>query len=406
MQVPFFRFEYDEAALRGIEECLRSGWLTTGAKTKEFERLFVEQLHYSGELHAVAVNSCTAALHLALEAAGLRKGEIVIVPTMTFAATAEVVRYFDAFPVFVDTDPETLNLSTVHLEQVIRAIRANKKLPGVHAPYGPIRAIIPVHYGGQPCAMGEIRRLAANYGIDIIEDAAHAFPAGWIDGERVHFVGAGTSRVTCFSFYANKTITTGEGGMAVTAEPELAERMRIMSLHGMNRDAWKRFTASGSWDYQLVAPGFKYNLTDIAAAIGIAQLANAEEYRLNRQSISMRYNVGFRGVEGIELLHRDPGLLHSFHLYIIKLQLDKLRINRAEFIEQLKSRGVMCSVHWRPLHMHPYYVETFGYRREDFPMAASVWERIVSLPLFPSMTNEEQEYVIATVQEVCNEFKA
>jgi dTDP-4-amino-4,6-dideoxygalactose transaminase len=403
MQVPFFRFEFDEQALAGIEECLRSGWLTTGPKTKEFEQTFVDHLAYDGELYAVALNSCTAALHLALEAIGLQKGEIVIVPSMTFAATAEVVRYFDAIPVFVDTDPETLNLSAEHLAHVIDGIVNNKPLPGIESPYAKIRAIIPVHYGGQPCDMEPISALADKHDIDIIEDAAHAFPAGWLNGDKLKYVGAGSSRVACYSFYANKTITTGEGGMAVTADKELADRMRVMSLHGMNKDAWKRFSASGSWDYQLVAPGFKYNFTDIAAAIGLSQISQAESFRKKRMAISLQYKSAFEGNDALDVLHWDKGKLHSHHLFVIKLRLENLSINRQEFIEALKSRGVMCSVHWRPLHMHPYYQETYGYQASDYPVAADVWQRIVSLPLFPSMTDEEISYVIKSVQDICSE---
>lgn len=405
MTVPFFRFEFDPEALEGIEECLRSGWLTTGPKTKEFEERFADYILPGGGLYAVALNSCTAALHLALEAVGLQKGEIVLVPTLTFAATAEVVRYFDAVPVFVDTDPDTFNISVEGLEQTLDRIERNEPIPGVTPPYSKVRAIIPVHYGGQPCELERISALAQKRGIAVIEDAAHAFPAGWTSGGQRRYVGAGTSNVTCYSFYANKTITTGEGGMAVTADPELASRMRIMSLHGMNRDAWKRFSLSGTWDYQLVAPGFKYNLTDIASALGLSQLKKAEEFRVKREQICARYTEAFGGMDEIDLLKVHEGLLHSHHLYIIKLALDKLTIGRAEFIEQLKARGVMCSVHWRPLHLHPYYIETYGYRAADFPVAAREWERIISLPLFPTMTEEEVAHVIATVSTVCSEYR-
>ncbi|MCZ7557084.1 MAG: DegT/DnrJ/EryC1/StrS family aminotransferase [Bacteroidia bacterium] len=288
--------------------------------------------------------------------------------------------------------------------------------------------------------------VASEVGAEVIEDAAHAFPAGWRgsvaqSAERVaptsrtdhadtgetaesenatrsvlratppahrssplsnpiHYVGNNTSKVSCFSFYANKTITTGEGGMAVTADAELAARMRLMSLHGMNRDAWKRFTADGSWDYHIVAPGFKYNMTDVAAALGLSQLAKAEQFRLERARIASFYDDAFADVEEVETLPQNSALLHAHHLYVIKLRLDLLRIDRAQFIEEMKQRGVLCSVHWRPLHMHPYYVESYGYKPEDFPVAASLWPRLLSLPIYPGLTDEEMAYVAESVVEM------
>ena len=434
MNVPFFRYEFDPAALAGVEECLRSGWLTTGPKTKEFERLFAEAVRNEDDVHAVAVNSCTAALHLALEAVGLQRGEIVIVPTLTFAATAEVVRYFDAIPVFVDCDPHTLNLSIPHLEHTLAALASGARVPGLADTQRRVRAIIPVHYGGQPCDLAAVTRLAARHGCEVIEDAAHAFPAGIVahnavtrgrgDTETPRLrsgqapellpssllpppysplptrIGGGTSRVSCFSFYANKTITTGEGGMATTTDAELAARMRLMSLHGMNRDPWNRFAKTGTWDYQLVAPGYKYNLTDIASALGISQLAQAEQFRTARMRLSATYDTAFADMEAVEPLQVLDGIQHSHHLYVIQLRLDLLAIDRAQFIEEMKTRGIICSVHWRPLHMHPYYADTYGYHAEDFPAAASVWPRIVSLPLYPSMTDEEQEHVVRAVKEI------
>lgn len=434
-KIPFFRFEHDEKALVGIEDSLRSGWLTTGPKTKAFENKFARALG-NENLHAIALNSCTAALHLAMEAIGLQRGDLVIVPTMTFAATAEVVRYFDAEPVLCDVDRGTMCVTAESVREAFVKGKGER-----------VKAVIPVHYGGQPCEMVGITEVAREYGAEVIEDAAHAFPSGWRDSANqtprrssdaigteagilssnnatlpgtqsdaigphagtmsdIRFVGNDTSRITCFSFYANKTITTGEGGMAVTADAELAARMRLMSLHGMNRDAWKRFSADGSWDYQIVAPGFKYNMTDIAAALGLSQLKRAEEFRLKRAAIVARYDDAFREIEEIELMERSPNILHSEHLYVIKLRLDMLSFDRAEFIERMKAKGVMCSVHWRPLHMHPYYAETYGYQPEDFPVAAELWERIVSLPLFPGMRDEEIEYVIASVWGVVNGSKS
>jgi perosamine synthetase len=344
---------------------------------------------------------------------------LVLVPTLTFAATAEVVRYFDAVPVLCDVDGGTLCMTVETVREAVVKGEAGLKVKGerlkvkgerlkvkgerlkVKGEGLRVKAVIPVHYGGQPCDVAGITEVASEFGAVVIEDAAHSFPAGWRNADgSVRMVGNDTSRVACFSFYANKTITTGEGGMAVTADAELAARMRLMSLHGMNRDAWKRFAADGSWDYQIVAPGFKYNMTDIAAALGLSQLARAEEFRAKRAAVVSRYDEAFRDIEEIELLHREADIIHSEHLYVIKLRLDQLAIDRAEFIDRMKAKGVMCSVHWRPLHMHPYYVETYGYRPEDYPVAAGVWERIVSLPLFPGMREEEVEYVIDSVREV------
>jgi perosamine synthetase len=403
--VPFHRLEFDPAALAGIEECLRSGWLTTGPKTREFEERFAAALGVPAA-RCVALNSCTAALHLALEAIRVRRGDAVLVPTMTFAATAEVVRYFDAIPVLVDCEPETLNLSIESLERTARDLAEGRPLPGLPEGFrGRLRAIVPVHYGGQPCDLAEVTRIARQHGADVVEDAAHAFPAGWIepDGAR-RLVGSGTSDITCFSFYANKTITTGEGGLAVASKTGLADRIRLMSLHGMSRDAWDRYSGGAGWDYELLAPGFKYNMTDLAAALGLAQLARAEELRQARDRIARAYDRAFEPLEEVETLAVRPGILHARHLYVLKLSLDRLTIDRARFVSELKQKGISFSVHWRPLHMHRYYRETYGYRPEDFPIAASLWPRLVSLPLFPSMSEEELKSVVEAVRDVCARF--
>lgn len=404
MTVPFYRIDPDQATIDNVITCLRSGWLTTGPLVHRFETEFISALESNVELHAVALNSCTAALHLALDAIGLRRGDAVIVPTMTFAATAEVVRYFDAIPVLVDTDPSTFNLSMEALARLLASDIVAAGSVGL-IPTDRIRAVIPVHYGGQPCDLDAVQQMIGPRDIEIIEDAAHAFPAGWGDASGARrMVGANTSRVTCFSFYANKTITTGEGGMAITADADLAARIRLMSLHGMNRDAWRRFEASGTWDYQLVAPGFKYNLTDLAAAIGLAQLARAEEYRIARERVTRMYDSVLGTREDVDLLVRQPDTLHSYHLYVMKLRLERLRIDRARFIEEMRDRGVICSVHWRPLHMHPYYIETYGYAASDYPVAAAEWPRIVSLPLFPSMRDDEISHVIENVTDVLDTY--
>lgn len=390
MNVPFFRPELSEAEIAEVVETLRSGWLTTGPRVKRFEQDFAAAV---GAPHAVAVNSCTAALHLAVEALGLRRSQSVLVPTMTFAATAEIVRYCGAVPVLVDCDPVTLNMNLGEAEREIsRAVD----------PVG----IIPVHVGGLMMDMEAVADFARRHKLWVVEDAAHALPAAWRRADRSwQRCGEGTATVTCFSFYANKTVTTGEGGMATTADPALAERMRMMSLHGLSHDAWGRFSKGGSWDYRILAPGFKYNLTDVAAALGIHQLARAEEMRKERERLAHRYLESFADLEEIELPPVPDDRIHAWHLFPVRIRREKLAIDRNSFIAELKEAGVGCSVHWRPLHLHPYYAETFGWKAEDLPAASAVWERIVSLPLFPAMTDAEHEHVVAVIQGICERHR-
>ncbi len=398
MNVPFFRPDLNETEIAEVVDTLRSGWLTTGPKVKRFEEAFGEAV---GAPHAIALNSCTAALHLAVEALGLGRGDAVLVPTMTFAASAEVVRYAGAIPILVDCDPVTLNMD---LEDAGRKIAALKDGRLEAAPEGAeVVGIIPVHVGGHMMDMDAIAAFARRHGLWVVEDAAHALPAAWRPGPDHPWqrCGEGVADVTCFSFYANKTVTTGEGGMATTRDPGLGERMRMMSLHGLSHDAWGRFSKGGNWDYRILAPGFKYNLTDMAAALGIHQLARAEEMRLAREAIVFRYLKSFQDVEALELPPVPDDRIHSWHLFPVKLRLAKLTIDRNGFIAELKESGVGCSVHWRPLHLHPYYAETFGWRPEDLPAATAVWERLISLPLFPAMTDAELEYVVAVVKGIC-----
>lgn len=398
MDVPFFQPSITEAEIQEVVSCLRSGWLTTGPRTQRFEQRFAE---YVGAKHAVAVNSCTAALHLALEAVGLQRSEVVLVPTMTFAATAEVVRYFDAFPVLVDCDPTTLCIDPDAAAARLRQLALGQPIAGLPAEHGRVRAIIPVHYGGQMVAVDRFRQLAAENDLALIEDAAHTLPAFHRTGPEAPWKPAGsTADITCFSFYANKCITTGEGGMAVTDRDDWAERMRVMSLHGLSKDAWKRFTSSGSWYYEIIAPGFKYNLTDIASAIGLHQLARADALWESRSTVARRLLDGLSEVEEIELPVELSDRRHSWHLFAIKLRLDQLTIDRAEFIEQLKAAGVGASVHWMPLHLHPYYAKGFGHSEADFPVASALWPRLVSLPIFPGMSEAQSSRVVDVVKDI------
>ncbi|MDB6027488.1 MAG: uncharacterized protein JWM68_3711 [Verrucomicrobiales bacterium] len=387
--IPFHKPSIGSEEIDAVVETLKSGWLTTGPKTKEFEAEFSI---YLGLKHAVAVNSCTAALHLALEAIGLQAGESVVVPTMTFAATAEVVRYFNARPLLVDCDTTDFNLDIRDAGcRIEQALERGEK----------VRAIMPVHYGGQICDMKNVQKLALRYGLKVIEDAAHCCPAYYQmnPGSSWQTVGA-ASDICCFSFYANKTITTGEGGMACTDNPEYADRMRIMALHGISRDAWKRFTADGSWYYEITAPGFKYNLTDIASAIGIQQLRKADAFQRARACLAQYYTELLADVEEIVLPTQRSNRLHSWHLFVIRLKLDQLSIDRAAFIAELKHLGIGTSVHWMPLHMHPYYRETYGYQPADLPNAAELYPQIVSLPIYPGMTEGDVERVVDGLKSI------
>ena len=398
-QVPFFRPQIGEAEVDEVVAALRSGWLTTGARVRRFEQEFAASV---GARHAVAVNSCTAALHLAVEALGLRAGQAVLVPTMTFAATAEVVRYQGALPVLVDCDPVTTNMSLADAERKLARLKEGWTPDGSKgAPE--VVGVMPVHVGGLMMDAGAVREFAARHRLWIVEDAAHSFPAAWRgdEGSAWQRCGEGTAAVSCFSFYANKTITTGEGGMATTDDAGLAERMRLMSLHGLSHDAWERYSTGGSWDYKIVAPGYKYNLTDVAAAVGIHQLARAEEMRREREAVSRFYFDALGEVEELELPPTDKNRIHAGHLFPVRLNLERLGIDRDRFIEELKGAGVGCSVHWRPLHLHPYYRETFGWTPEDLPAATALWRRLVSLPIFPGMREEERAHVVRTLKDIC-----
>ena len=387
--IPFYKPSIGKPEIEEVVDCLRSGWLTTGPKTKQFEREFAG---YMQRLHAVAVNSCTAALHLALEAIGLKAGQRVVVPTMTFAATAEVVRYFNATPLFADCRPEDLNLDVADAARRIESAKANGE---------EVVAIIPVHYGGQIGDVAGIKALAAKYHLRVVEDAAHCCPAYYRDDDATPWKTVGTeAEITCFSFYANKTITTGEGGMACTDSAEMADRMRIMSLHGISRDAWKRYTSEGAWYYEVVAPGYKYNLTDLAAAIGLHQLRKADRLHERRCQRARLYSELLGDAEELVLPTVMANRIHSWHLFPIRLKLDRCQIDRAEVISEMKKAGIGASVHWMPLHMHPYYRQQLGCKPSDYPCAASIYPELISLPLYPDMTEEDVDYVCRKLREI------
>lgn len=382
LKVPFHRAPVGEAEVQAVGEVIRSGWMTMGPKTFEFEKEFAK---YVRAEHAIAVSTGTAALHLALEAAGVRAGDEVLLPTTTFTATAEAVTYLGARPVLVDVDPTTMNLDP---EDAARRITPRTK------------AIIPVHLGGQPCDMDEIGEIAGANDLRIIEDAAHALPSEY-RGKRVGQI----SEFTCFSFYATKTLTTGEGGMVTTENPAAAERIRLMRLHGIERDAWKRYRSDGSWRYEVLEAGFKYNLTDFQSAIGLVQLKKCDAMRQARQTIAQRYTEAFSRFD--ELVHPQirSDRSTSWHLYILRLRPGRLRVDRDDFIRALSARGVSCSVHFIPLHLQPYYQRVQGYRAGDFPNAEQQYDSCLSLPIFPGMTDQEIEHVIRAVQETTVESR-
>jgi dTDP-4-amino-4,6-dideoxygalactose transaminase len=375
--IPFHAASVGEDEASAAADVIRSGWLTMGPKTIEFEQNFAS---YVGARHAIGVSSCTAALHLALEAVGLQPGDEVLVPTTTFTATAEVVVYFKAIPVLVDVDPITL---------CIDPEEARKKVTSR------TRAILPVHFAGQPCDMDRIQQLAARHSLHVIEDAAHALPASF----RGTPVGA-ISQLTAFSFYATKTLTTGEGGMVTTDDDELAARMKMMRLHGIGRDAWKRYSSEGSWYYEVLNAGFKYNLTDIQSAIGIVQLNKCTEMCSLRARIARQYTEAFLQCEEIQVPTVLADRESAWHLYVLRLHLDRLTIGRSEVIEELKQRGVGTSVHFIPLHLHPYYRDAYHYCPESFPVALREYYRSFSLPIYPGMSLDQVAYVIEQVSEV------
>ncbi len=381
LQVPFHRADLGEAEIQAVSDVIRSGWLTMGAKTFEFERQFAQ---YIGASHAVAVSSCTAALHLSLEAIGLARGDEVLVPTTTFTASAEVVTYFGARPVLVDIDAATLNIDPQDAE---RKITPRTK------------AIIPVHLAGTPCDMEELIDLADQNKLRVIEDAAHALPASYKE-KRIGTI----SELTAFSFYATKTVTTGEGGMITTDREELARRLQIMRLHGIARDAWKRYSAEGSWFYEVLHTGYKYNLTDLQAALGIVQLGKCDEMTSARSRIAARYTAAFQGMECVETPKIPMDRTTSWHLYILRLNLDQLRIDRGRFIRELANRGVSASVHFIPLHLQPAYQRNHNYRIGDLPVAEREYQRSLSLPIFSSMREEEIEQVIWAVSEIASHW--
>jgi dTDP-4-amino-4,6-dideoxygalactose transaminase len=376
--LPFALPEIGEDEIAEVVDTLRSGWVTTGPKAKRFEQAFVEYLG-DPSLEAIAVNSATAGLHLALEALGIGPGDEVITTTHTFTATAEVVRYLGADVKLVDIDPVTLNIAPAAIEAAITP---------------KTKAILPVHYAGLAADMPAILAIAKRHGLKVVEDAAHALPT--TSGGQL--VGTLQSDATVFSFYANKTMTTGEGGMLVTRNPELAKRAKVMRLHGMSRDAFDRFTAKvPSWYYEIVAPGFKYNLTDIAAAMGLHQLKRVDAFQQRRQQIAEAYTEAFADLPLLAPAAAPTGERHAWHLYVTRIKADS-PMSRDALIEDLFDAGIGCSVHYIPLHKQPYWQERYKLQPEQFPHSQHAYERLVSLPIYSRMSDADVARVVAAVR--------
>lgn len=376
--LPFARPDITEGEVQAAAEAIRSGWLTTGPNAAGLESEFAEFV--GGGVSAIAVNSATAGLHLALEALGIGPDDEVLVPTWTFTATAEVVRYLGADPVFVDVDPHTLNID----------------LDAAEAAISPrTRAIMPVHFAGLPVLQRPLRALANKYGLQVVEDAAHAIPAS-VDGAHV---GSGHNEAAVFSFYATKTMTTGEGGMVTLTDEALATRVRTMRLHGISRDVFNRYQSkTPAWQYEVVAPGFKYNLPDPAAAIGRVQLSRAVEMGAKRAAIATAYNEAFSDLPFTLPATPTSGSRHAWHLYVIRL--DQSTLTRDAFIQAMAESGIGTSVHFIPLHLQPYWRDRYSLTERSFPIATREFQRAVSLPIFSSMSTTDVERVIATVRTI------
>ncbi|HHW74097.1 MAG TPA: DegT/DnrJ/EryC1/StrS aminotransferase family protein [Firmicutes bacterium] len=374
--LPFSPPSISEDEIKEVVDTLRSDWLTTGPKTKRFEEAFRERL---GSPAALALNSCTAALHLGLAALGVGRGDEVITTTMTFAASANIIEHLGGRPVLVDVEPDTLNIDPAQVEEKITTRT---------------KVILPVHFAGHPAAMDQIFELAGDNNLGVLEDAAHALPAVY----RGKAIGSGDNPAA-FSFYATKNLTTAEGGM-LTGSEELLEQARVLSLHGMSRDAWKRYEQGGSWYYEVVSPGYKYNMTDIQAALGLHQLRRLEGFQRRRGEVVRAYNDAFSGCEALELPVERAEVEHAWHLYVLRLRPEALTIDRDQFIRELESRNIGTSVHFIPVHLHPYYRDKYGYAAGDFPVAYENYRRLLSLPLSPRLTNEDLADVIEAVLQV------
>lgn len=379
--LPFSPPNISEEEIAEVADTLRSDWITTGPKTKRFEAAFAQ---YLGAPDALGLNSCTAGLHTALVALGVGLGDEVITTPMTFAASVNVIEHVGARPVLADVEPTTLNIDPAKVDAALSPRT---------------KAIIVVHFAGHPARMDEIDGAAAPRNIHVIEDAAHALPARY-KGQLV----GGSTRPTAFSFYATKNLTTGEGGM-LTGSPSFLDRCRVLSLHGMSRDAWNRYERSGNWFYEIVHPGFKYNMTDIQASLGLVQLRRLEQFQAARRRVVEAYRSAFADEPALELPTEDEAVSHAWHLFVLRLRLEALSIDRDKFIEAMRERNIGTSVHFIPIHIHPFYRDKYGYKPSDFPVAFGNYQRSVSLPLNPRMSAQDTADVIEAISDIVKTFR-
>ncbi|MGG3467851.1 DegT/DnrJ/EryC1/StrS family aminotransferase [Neobacillus pocheonensis] len=379
--IPYALPLIEDEEIKAVIDTLHSNWLSKGPKTVEFEKQFKE---YVQSEHALGLNSCTAGLHIAQLAAGIGQGDEVITTPYTFVASANTIIHTGATPVFVDIDPVTMNIDPKKIEEKITE---------------KTKAIIPVHFAGYPCDMDPIMELAKKHNLIVIEDAAHAVYTKY-KGKMIGSIGD----FTCFSFYATKNLVTGEGGMVTTHNEEWADKMRVMSLHGMSKAAWNRYSDKGTWYYEVEYPGFKYNMTDMQAALGLVQLSKLESMQKRREEIAQKYNEAFSQIDGLTIPFSNEENVHAWHLYVLRLKENGFTIDRAQFIEELKEKKVGTSVHFIPVPMQPYYKQ-LGYKVEDYPNALAAFNGAISLPLYPKMTDEQVNHVIAAVSELAQTFK-
>tara|TARA_B100001758_G_scaffold38859_1_gene30011 strand:+ start:1225 stop:2391 length:1167 start_codon:yes stop_codon:yes gene_type:complete len=386
MKIPFHRPIFSNKIIDDVESVLSSGWVTTGKKTHLFEQKLSEYLNVK---NVVAVNSCTAALHLGAIISGLKKNDMFIAPTHTFVSSVEVGEYIGATPLLVDIDMQTMNLDLNHVEDLLKKFGKN------------VKTIIPVHFAGNPVKMNRLRQISEPYNCFILEDAAHALES-IDDGNKI----GDTNNAAAFSFYANKNITTGgEGGAIATNDSKLADRLRMLSLHGMDKDGWSRFKSNGKWSYDITELGYKYNLTDVASIIGIDQLNNINKWHKKRSDVFDQYHRGLKSIEGIKLPPKaNDNSKHAKHLYIIQIRKNFWKISRDELIIKLNKLGLGTSVHYRPVHMHSFYQKKYGFKPEDLIKSKNLYESSISIPMYPDLKNEEVLYVINTINELWSKY--
>ena len=380
--LPFHQASIGEEEVKEIIQTLNSGWLTTGQKTRLFEKTFAD---YIGCKHAIGLNSCTAGLHLSLVVSGVSSGDEVITSPITFPATTNVIVHQNAKPVFVDVEPETLNINCSEIESKIN---------------NSTKAILPVHFAGHSCDMDTIISLAQKHNLTVIEDAAHALESKY-HGNKIGAIG----NFTAFSFYATKNITTGEGGMLTTNDDNYADKLRILSLHGISKNAWKRYGKEGFQHWELLMPGYKYNMFDVQASLGIHQIKKVESFLNRRVQIVKKYNDAFEKTEEIQLLKPESNIKHAHHLYVIVIKTENLKVSRDKVLNEIQKRGIGVAVHFRSLHLQPFFKQHFNYKKGMFPQAEYLSDRVISLPLYPKMTDEDVSRVIETVLGVLHSFR-